>query len=908
MSRLFISCIVSILFLTAGYAQITTEPALPVAAKEVLIIFNSAQESRLGYFTGDLYAHTGVGLEGEGNWKNVIGTWGNNAVQPKLTHKGNGIFELRISPDLYAFYSVAASKKILNMSFVFRSGDGSKQTNDLFVNVYAEGLFVQFSRPADNSVLFINTPAEVSVNSSLPATISLFLDQEMITQSEGKSLDYSVNFTEGGNHWLIARATLGSDTRYDSVYVTVQAAVPLSPKPVEYRKGINYISDNTVALVLWAPQKNYVYAVGDFNEWRPDNAYLMNKDGDYFWIQVDQLDPGKPYVFQYYIDSELWIADPYTEQTSDPLDKSIPDVTYPGLVAYPEGKANGVASVLQTGQLPYNWEVNDFSPVPADKMVIYEMLIRDFTEARSYKAVIEKLDYLKTLNVNVLELMPVNEFEWNESWGYNPSFYFAPDKFYGPKNELKRLIDEAHKRGMAVVLDMVLNHSYGQSPLVRMYQDKSTGRPAANNPWYNQQHNFQNPDAHWGSDFNHESIYTRALIDSINSFWIREYKVDGFRFDFTKGFSNTPFGPGDWGSAYDAARIANLKRMADEIRKRKSDAIIIFEHLADNSEERELANYGILLWGNMNGSYRSAAKGFSSDLSWGLHQSRNWQVPHLITYMESHDEERVVYDCLQAGLNSGAYDTRNFSIAIDRMKLNSVFLLPLPGPKMIWQFGELGYDYSINYNGRLGIKPVVWNYTENPVRYDLYKTKARLNYLKQTYDEFSAPDYQGSLNNPVKWYRLSKGGNHVVVIGNFGLTAQSVTVNFPVTGTWHDYFSGTTYPVIQASQSVNLAPGQYKLYSTRKFNDPFLTNTVQVSAENNDIQVYPNPAARMVNIRSGSTITGVEIRDISGQVLFSGQFSDHEISIPLTRFSPGLYVVSVVRGNVTSHRKLLIQR
>jgi 1,4-alpha-glucan branching enzyme len=81
--------------------------------------------------------------------------------------------------------------------------------------------------------------------------------------------------------------------------------------------------------------------------------------------------------------------------------------------------------------------------------------------------------------------------KYDSTWGYNPSFYFAPDKYYGPKNELKKLIDECHKRGIAVVIDMVLNHSYGQSPFVQMYMDNWT--ITADNPWYNQKANFANP-------------------------------------------------------------------------------------------------------------------------------------------------------------------------------------------------------------------------------------------------------------------------------------------------------------------------------------------------------------------------------------------------------------------------------
>jgi 1,4-alpha-glucan branching enzyme len=90
---------------------------------------------------------------------------------------------------------------------------------------------------------------------------------------------------------------------------------------------------------------------------------------------------------------------------------------------------------------------------------------------------------------------------------------------------------------MAVIIDMVLNHSYGQSPMVRLYWDNQLSRPAANNPWYNTV--SPNPVFSWGYDFNHESIHTKNFVDRVNKFWIKEFKVDGFRFDFTKGFTNT---------------------------------------------------------------------------------------------------------------------------------------------------------------------------------------------------------------------------------------------------------------------------------------------------------------------------------------------------------------------------------
>jgi hypothetical protein len=729
-------------------AQITTEPQLPVASKKIVITFDSSKETRLGYFTDDLYAHTGVGIEGKGNWQNVVGgpnSWGNNEVQPKLTHKGNGTYELEISPDINTFYSVGTGEKVVNMSFVFRSADKSQQTNDLFVTVYEEGLVIEISEPATNAILPKNQSVNISAQASLDANLRLYLNENILTQNSGKIISATHSFSESGNYWIIAEATADGETKRDSVQVFVRDEVVEEEMPAAYRKGINYPADTSAALVLYAPFKSFVFVLGDFNNWQPESEYQMKKDDDYFWLEIPGLVKDKEYAFQYFIDGEIRVADPYTEKILDPWnDHYISEATYPGLLEYPEGKTEGIVAVLHPGQEKYQWEVSDFQIPEKEKLVIYELLIRDFTEEHTFKAVREKLDYLEDLNINVLELMPVNEFEGNSSWGYNPSFYFAPDKYYGPKNELKKLIDECHKRGIAVVIDMVLNHSYGQSPLVQMYMDNWT--ITSENPWYNVESNFQNQNLRWGFDFDHEADVVKELVDSVNSFWMTEYKVDGFRFDFTKGFSNTPFGEGSWGSEYDAARIANLKRMADEIRKRKEDALIIFEHLADNVEEKELADYGILMWGILHSNYREAARGNTgaSDLSWGVYSSRGWNEPNLVTYAESHDEERIMVDLLKSGFIEGDYNIRQVPTALDRVELNSVFLLPLPGPKMIWQFGERGYDLSINRcedgignNCRLDPKPPRWEYLDISDRTDLFQVMAQLNYLKQNFEEFT---------------------------------------------------------------------------------------------------------------------------------------------------------------------------
>ena len=196
-------------------------------------------------------------------------------------------------------------------------------------------------------------------------------------------------------------------------------------------------------------------------------------------------------------------------------------------------------------------------------MVVYELLVRDFIQNRNYQTLTDSLGYLKRLGINTIELMPITEFSGNDSWGYNPIYYFAPDKAYGTKDALKRFIDAAHKQGIAVVLDIVLNQADYEFSL----REKCTGQATDPLPivrTFNQQatHPFS-----VFFDFNHESPDTKAFVDRVCAYWLREFNMDGFRFDLSKGFTqkNTGNDVAAWG-AYDASRIAILKRIYDQIR------------------------------------------------------------------------------------------------------------------------------------------------------------------------------------------------------------------------------------------------------------------------------------------------------------------------------------------------------
>jgi len=920
--------VVSFLFSTQLFAQVvTTSPAFPTADDEITITFDATKGNAglMGY-TGDVYAHTGVITNlstGGGDWKYVKAGWTTNTEAAKLTRIATDKYELKITPEVWTYYAVPKTEKVLKLAFVFRSSDGSKTGKDnggadIFCTIYEnKGLSVILNSPSEQSqslLAELNSTIDIEASASTNCTLTLLIDETQVAQTTGTNISYTHTVTGSGKQWIIAKAVEGTSIVYDSIYYYVKPQVVVANLPAGVRDGINYIDNNTVTLVLYAPFKENVFVVGDFNNWELSEEFQMKKtsDGKRFWLTISNLAAGKEYIYQYLIDGKIKIADPYTNKISEPWnDKYISATIYPNLIPYPNEKTSGIASVLQTAQSIYSWEVPNFELIKKEDLVIYELHIRDFSATSDIDAVLNKLDYLEELGITALELMPINEFEGNDSWGYNPSFYFAPDKAYGTPQKYKELIDECHKRGMAVIIDMVLNHSYGQSPFVQMYFDDSAGsygEPTAQNPWYNR--TSPNPVYSWGFDFNHESADTKLLVDSVVHFWMSEYNVDGFRFDFTKGFTNTE---GD-GWAYDAARIAILKRMADKIWSIKPNAYVILEHLADNNEEKVLAEYGMMLWGNMNHSYSQNAMGVITDnnLDWGMYNKRFWTKPNLVTYMESHDEERLMYRALTYGSSNVSYNVKDLNTALQRMKLSAGFFITLPGPKMIWQFGELGYDISIDFNGRVGKKPIKWEYFDVPERNDLYKFYSYLIELKKTYDAFEAPITESQLNGSLKYIKLSHASGNFVIVGNFGIESQSPTIAFQHTGTWYDCITGQTVNVNDVNKLLFLNAGDIKIYSDIKISS-FIPTSINTVAETGSMTLYPNPTNGNINLLINNNIdtkAHIQIFDISGKCVYQIEkdVDRGTVALNVTNIlKDGMYVIQATTQSQFFTQKLIIE-
>ncbi len=818
---------------------ITTVPAFPEHNKPLTVYFDASEGSAgLAGYTGDVYAHTGVITDKStsgSDWKYVKTNWGQNTSETKLTRISTDYYKLVITPDIRTYYGVPTTDTILKMAFVFRSANkvnGSwlegktKDFSDIYITVFKPGLNVYFERPVDNSILVEqNDTIFVKAVASGADTLKLFINGNLNkTVIGGGPMEDTLIATSSGKYFVSVEAKNSTASVYDTFSYLVRTTPTVAALPAGTHNGINVINDSTVTLVLYAPGKNYVFAIGDFSNWELDLAYYMNKtpDNTYFWLTINGLRPGREYGYQYFIDNSIKTADPYCELVLDPWnDGFIDTLTYPNLKPYPLGKTTSIVSVFNTNPSTYTWATTSFTLPKKTDLILYELLVRDFTDAHNYQAVIDTLGYLKRLGINAIELMPVNEFDGNLSWGYNPSFYFAPDKYYGTKNKLKELIDSCHANGIAVVLDMVLNHSFGQSPMVKMYWDAANNRPAANSPFYNQ---VAKHDFNVGYDFNHESSATKMFVDSVVKFWLDEYKVDGYRFDLSKGFTqnNTLGNTAAWGQ-YDASRIKILKRIADAMWSVNPNAYVILEHFAENSEEKELSNYGMMPWGNLNHAYGEASMGWvtgtNSDISWAYYKNRGWNNPNLVTYMESHDEERMMYRNINYGNSSNSsHNVKDTAVALKRAELAAAFFFTIPGPKMIYQFEELGYDYSIDVNGRTGNKPIRWDYASEPRRTNLYKIYAALAKLKTEQDALETTNTNMDLSGAQKRINLIHGSMSVTVIGNFDVNSANVYPNFPFPGRWYDYINDDSISVANLNDPVFLGPGEYRIYTSKRLN------------------------------------------------------------------------------------------
>lgn len=269
--------------------------------------------------------------------------------------------------------------------------------------------------------------------------------------------------------------------------------------------------DNGVAFRVWAPHAKQVFVVGDFNEWNEQSDPLELEENGHWYIDVPSADVGDEY--RYIIvngDQKLSRIDPYSREVTNSVGNSV--------IHDPE----------------FDWEDDDFKIAPFNELVIYEMHVGTFNRSRpntpgTFASVCRKLDYLRRLGVNCIQLMPSAEFAGDLSWGYNPAHIFAVESAYGGPFGLKELVKLAHQHGIAVVLDVVYNH-FGPSDL-DIWQFDGWSQDGKGGIYFYNDWRSQTP---WGDtrpDYGRAEV--RNYIHNNAMMWLDDYHMDGLRYDMT---------------------------------------------------------------------------------------------------------------------------------------------------------------------------------------------------------------------------------------------------------------------------------------------------------------------------------------------------------------------------------------
>jgi len=595
------------------------------------------------------------------------------------------------------------------------------------------------------------------------------------------------------------------------------------PAPLYGGCHLDLIAPGTVTFVMFAPFKPFVSLVGDFNGWNSRANLMVTNGAGLWWTTLPHPGPTR-YGFYVAVDdqSHAWVADPYATEIR--WEETGPWAWLPD------------EETLRRRQ-SFPWQDEDEgwrTPRLAD-LVIYELGVRDFTGRwqnnrpvyGTFSGVESKLDYLADLGVNAVELMPIQQFPGQSSWGYNPVFYFAPAQVYGTPEECKRLVDACHRRGMAVILDVVLNHAWGDHPYYPIYPPLygPKGEKLEDlNPFF---HHTPSAVNMWGGvDWDHFTQETTRYFQEMMRFWLGEYHIDGFRFDWVGGVdydSREPMQPGfnPWHGIAAACWAA---------RQAKPDVLLIGEYWPIDGTHPSKTAAKLVAETEMDAVWNGE---FHHTLEVVLKQGWEWEKKNIqraiggyraqgftradqvINYTASHDEVRPVHEILYyARRNIQKLDNYTWlEVALDKALVGLIALFTAPGVPMLYAGQEFGEDTPRTVD----FLPIDWAKLDKPLHRRHWEIVRRLIHARRTYPalrgghiEFLPDDFAAT--GLVRYRRWDDSGNLALVALNFGGEARETTLDFPTYGLWKEVVSGRTEQVDDETHRFLLPPWQGRLF------------------------------------------------------------------------------------------------
>lgn len=915
-----IICVLSIAFRLDAQV-VTSDPSPLQEDSENVVIYFHADQGNKGLIgqpaSAEIYAHTGVTVIGNdgkaADWQYVQAEWNQNLPKCKLKYVAENLWKLEIG-NIRSYYGVPANVKITKLDFVFRNANGSAEgktesKGDIFVDVLDKGFQIALSASQPQGVVNGATGAVTfTLTSTIPASLAITVnDIELKTASNATTLTATYTFPAVGDYIVTASASNGPNGEIK--YETLSYCYAANSKPADTSTpptmGATRNSDGSITFCLAAPKKSSAMVVGSWDGYRYTNSQVMNYidaqiDGAtfrYFTLTLPRevVKTDLPITYFYLIDGSIQVGDPYARLVLDPYnDKYISPEVFPNLPEYPANKLSGVPLAYFSDNMDaYSWKTTSFKAPDKTDLIIYELLFRDFTGTEgkadgngTVRGAIEKIPYLKSLGINAVELLPINEFNGNISWGYNPNFYFAVDKAYGTPQDYKEFIDKCHAEGIAVILDVVFNQSDGLHPWYMMY-----------NPGENPFYNLEAPHAYsvlndWNQDY---PLVDQQWKDMLQ-YWLKEYKVDGFRFDLVKGLGNNDSyaNPGDAATnAYNVSRINRMKRLHAYMSEVNPDAYFINENLAGAAEENKMAEDGELNWANVNNAGCQFAMGYSTDSNlnrmWAKDDSRT--LGSTVSYLESHDEQRLAYKQNQWAITGVK---GNAEASCQRLGSAAAQMILVPGSHMIWQFSEMGNaENTKNSNGGNNTDPKVvnWALLNEPNHMGLFESYQSLIHLRlnnpelflseQSMDFAIACDVSNWANGRTI---IARNGDKELYCAINPNTTGSLTVKFPTflkaDNAAYSIYSqsyGCEGSFSATDATITVPANCYVVVASNN-----VTEVEEISLDNTQYRVIAgNGTISVFNAESP-----VEIYDLSGRLILKENASSFTISVPA-----GLYII-----------------